>query len=365
MNPTNRKVTLAGLISILLVSGCNSEADAPQADFAAAPTLVKAYTLAPQDIRPFQTYVGQTRAFEEVNLQARVSGIIIKRHFKEGDLVQKGDLLFEIDATPYQIAVLAAEAEYDKAKSLKKIAEARNNKAKDLAKKKTIGSHEALEYQNELYQSIATVKAAKANFEQAKLQLEFTKVVAPISGRSGSTEFGTGDLVNAYGQSMVSIVAANPIFVNIAMPEQKVLAGNLDKESQFSMRMSNGEIYQAPGTINMIDNRVDAGTGTVQVRISFDNASGLLVPGQYVNVEMSEGVAQYLAIPQRSVVESQIGRVVMVVGKDGVVAPRKVALGQKIGTQWIVESGLEQGEQVVTDGLQVIAEGMSVTTEGS
>lgn len=365
MNPTNRNATLAGLISILLATGCNNDAEVAQAEVAAAPTPVKAYTLAEQDIRPYQTFVGSTKAFEEVNLQARVSGIIVKRHFKEGDLVNKGDVLFEIDATPYQITLLAAEAEYEKAKSAKKIAEARNNKAKDLAKKKTIGSHEALEYQNELYQTIATVKAAKANYEQAKLQLEFTKVTAPISGRTGSTEFGPGDLVNAHGQGMVSIVDANPIYVSIAMPEQEVLTGTLDNDRQFNMKMSNGNAYAQVGKINMVDNRVDAGTGTVQVRIEFNNDSGLLVPGQYVNIEMSSGEGRYLAIPQRSVVETQMGRSVMVVGKDGVVTPRIVTMGQKIGTQWIVESGLAQGEQVVTDGLQVIAEGMSVTTEGS
>ncbi len=364
-NITTRRfmaVPLVLLASILTACGGQDEVEAPP------PPGVVVMTAEEREVRPTGAIVGRTRAPEDVAIQARVSGNLISKNFIEGDNVNQGDLLFEIDARPYQAAVSQARAELAAAN-----AEAENAKRNEARGGQLVGTGAISKVEYDRLAAAkdttaASVAAAQSALERTELDLEFTSITAPIDGRIGASTVAIGDLINAMAGTLVTLAQLDPMWVYIQMRESVLLermrlknAGEELADFTLRLQLSNQEIYEHDGVVDFVDNRVDPLTGTINVRVVFPNPDELLLPGQYVTVlgESTKGVMMVL-VPQSAVSQDQLGRFVLVVNEENMVEQRRVELGEKQGVDWAVQSGLESGARVIVEGLQKVRPGMVV-----
>jgi len=355
-------VPLVLLASMLIACGGKEEVEAPP------PPGVVVISVEEREVLPTGTVVGRTRAPEDVAIQARVSGNLISKDFIEGDDVKQGDLLFAIDPRPYQAAVNQARAELAAAKAEAEMAKRNEARGGQLVGSGAISQVEYDRLAALKDTSAAAVEGAHSALERAELDLEYTKIIAPIDGRIGASSVAIGDLINAMAGTLVTLAKLDPMWVYIQLRESVLLermrmknAGEELAEFRLRLQLSNQEIYAYDGTVDFVDNRVDPLTGTINVRIVFPNPDQLLLPGQYVTV-LGQGTKgeMMVLVPQSSVSEDQLGRFVLVVNEDNVVEQRRVELGEKQGVDWAVKSGLESGARVIIEGLQKTRPGMVV-----
>lgn len=320
-------------------------------------------------------YVGRTESRSIVDLRARVTGYLVKRNFEEGADVREGQLLYVIEQEPYQAAVAAAEAAISQTEAALENARKyldRLNTVKDAggASKANLDSAQGSVLENE-----ALLNQRRAQLTQAKLNLGYTEVRAPISGRIGRTSIHVGNLVGPDSGVLATIVRLDPMWVTFPISERDYLAlqedlgaGRTDSRSipQLvpTIRLIDGSAYPHPGRIDFQDNRVDAATGTILLRATFPNPRLLLRPGQFVTVIQSRRkTVERLAIPQAAVQRDQVGPFVMVVNEQKRADTRRIELGEASGTKWIVTEGLEEGELVISDGLQKVTAGGEVNPQ--
>jgi membrane fusion protein (multidrug efflux system) len=317
-------------------------------------------------------FVARTRAREDAQIRAQISGTIVERSFEEGQMVEKDHVLFRIDPRPYEASLASAQAMLHRAQSNLTVSQQNLDRGKELIEEKFISDAEMDKLRGDRDQAVAALEEARASVLTAQINLDFTEVRAPFRGTAGRSNISTGDLVNPNSGALVSLVQLDPMLVDFDVAEQALiqnLANNQQRAEQGlppvvftpQLKLGNGQMYPLEGVIDYADNRINPTTGTVTVTARFDNPDGLLYPGQFARVLVRRGEAvPTMLIPQPSVLEDMQGRYVFVVREDDTVARRNVTLGQREGIAWVVLEGLEEGDRVIVNGIQKVRSGMTV-----
>ncbi|WP_208977000.1 efflux RND transporter periplasmic adaptor subunit [Stappia sp. ES.058] len=368
-NRMRRLAIAIGLAGALGACSPSEEASAPKAP----PPSVTVAAAVSQDVRQSAEFVGQIAAVDNVNLISRVSGFLDSKKVPDGATVKSGDLLFTIERAPYEAALASAKAEAARAEAEAALKAADLERDKDLFDK---GHVSKAKYQATLAakeQAEAAVDAAKAAVTQANLNLSYTDIHAPFDGQLGKTNFSVGDVVGPTSGPIARLVRTAPMYVSFSISEKDYLDAvrstggspeNLKesgKQPDIHILLPNGQRYKEDGKIVFIDNSVDPATGTIAIRGQFPNADRLLVAGTFVTVVIEAGEsAKEIVIPQSAVQRDQSGPFVLAVGSQENVEQRHVELGEQIDTKFVVKSGLQVGERVITEGLQKVRPGVSV-----
>ncbi|GGA79708.1 MexE family multidrug efflux RND transporter periplasmic adaptor subunit [Neiella marina] len=320
-------------------------------------------------LNPAVEFVGRTVASEDVSIKARVSGQLLARHFKDGAKVEQNQLLFEIDPASYTAELNRQKATLSQAKSAYEVASLQYSRGKQLNEKKLLSDMDMDELTSRMLQAKASVEGAESAVEVAELNLEYTKVHAPVAGRMSKSEVFIGDLITPERQ-MASLVQVDPMWIDFQVSERSVLnarqqmlesgAHSID-DLNISLRLPNNTMFDQKGRINASENRIDQATGTISIRAIFPNPDQILIPGMYVTL-IIEGIepVEAVLIEQRAISQDQQGHFVMVVKDDNTVEKRIIKVGNQQGIFWHVEEGLSPGERVVINGLQRIRPGITV-----
>jgi len=344
---------------------------------AAQATPVSVATVAQSDVATWNDFSGRLEAVERVDIRSRVAGTVQGVHFREGALVKAGDLLLTIDPAPYQADVDRAEAQVLAAQS--RLTNTRSNyaRAKQLLADHAISQKEYDDSLNAQAEADANLRSAQAQLQTARLSLGYTQVRAPVAGRVGKLEITTGNLVAAGPGAPVltTLVSVSPIYASFDADEQIVTRALRELPPGSSARAQIDKIPVQMGTssdtttpitghLQLVDNQVDARSGTVRVRAVFDNADGNLMPGQFAHLRMGQVKPEpALMINERAVGTDQSKKFVMVVGADDKAQYREVTLGANVDGLRIVTSGLKPGERVIVNGLQRVRPGALVAPQ--
>ncbi len=371
---TTLTAVAAALASVfMLQSGPASATPSP----AAQATPVSVATVVQSDVATWNEFSGRLEAVERVDIRSRVAGTVEAVHFREGALVKAGDLLLTIDPAPYQADVDRADAQVFAAQS--RLTNARSNyaRARQLLADHAISQKEYDDSLNAQSEADANLRAAQAQLQTARLSLGYTQVRAPVSGRVGKLEITTGNLVAAGPGAPVltTLVSVSPIYASFDADEQVVTRALRELPPGSSARAQIEKIPVQMGTVadtatpiaghlQLVDNQVDAKSGTVRVRAVFDNADGTLMPGQFAHVRMGAVKADpALLINERAVGTDQNKKFVMVVGADDKAQYREVTLGANVDGLRIVTSGLKPSERVIVNGLQRVRPGALIAPQ--
>lgn len=347
-------------------------AEAAPAAMPAMPVTVAA--VVQQEVVPWAAFSGRLEAVEHVEIRARVSGTVLESHFREGALVKAGELLFTIDPAPYAAEVERARAQVLAAEARLRYARGERERAERLWDEQAIARRDFDERDNAAREAEANLSAAQAALQSAQLNLGYTKVRAPVSGRVGKREVTVGNLVAAGPGAPVltTLVSVDPIYASFDADEATVTRalatlpdgpGKRGAIDRIPVRMS-GDGAERQGRLQLVDNQVDPKSGTVRLRAVFDNADGALMPGQFAQLQLGQPKAQSaLLVDERAVGTDQNKRFVWVVGADHKASWREVSLGASVGGLRIVASGLKAGEQVVVNGLQRVRPGVELAPQ--
>ncbi|GAB5992046.1 efflux RND transporter periplasmic adaptor subunit VmeP [Aeromonas enteropelogenes] len=334
---------------------------------------VETVTLAETQITPYHTFIGRTEAVNDVDIMPRVGGELTAIHFKDGDMVEKGQLLFSIDDRPYKAALAFARASLTKANAQLVQATRDAARAQRLIRDKSVSEQYYDDAIATQAQAIASVEEAKANLESARLDLEFTAIRAPFAGRVGFSGFRVGDRISTIQVTpLVSITQINPIHFKFDVDEKlyrrvrnaiDVAHRNDDKlDVDLTLTLSDGSIYPNPGKIYAVGNKIDEETGAIKAEAEFKNPTYSLMPGEYGNltIKLRNKTINGLLIPSSAIQQDQAGDYVMVVDQDHILSRRNVELGQPYGVNRAVISGVSANEKVVVNGLQKVRPGIKV-----
>ncbi len=348
-------LTMGALSAAVMLAACSKEVQAPRP--APAVSVVTVTTASPLF---YTELAGRTSAYEIAEVRPQVSGIILKRTFTEGDDVKAGDPLFVIDPKVYEAALAQAKATLT-------AAQADATRAERLFKVQAVS-------RQDLDNARAALASAKATYASAKANVDYTRVLSPVSGRVGRSEVTPGALVSAYQANyLTTVVQLDPIYVDIRQASTEML--RIRREMQTGVIKStegaldvtlideNGKAYEGlKGHLTYSGVTVDPTTGMVNLRAVFDNPNKVLLPGMYVRARIEEGQRDNsILLSQRCVMRDPRGQAyVFVVDKDGKVARRDVTANRSVKTDWLIESGLKTGEQVVIEGIQSVRNGMTV-----
>lgn len=361
------------VLGILVLAGtlaaCDSETDQSAAAVAAPPPTVVVAPVVFQDISQTGRMIGRTEASSRVEYRARVEGFLLERAFQEGGTVSEGDLLFRIDDAEYQASRNAATAEIQNIQATLTQAQAELQRAETLFERGNVAESTLDERRGDVARAEASLAAAEANLQRAELNLGYTEIHASAEGKVGETQIDEGNLIGPTTGVLATVVAIDPIFVTFSIGERLFLAAQADAVARgelslptVQIELADGSTYPTEGMIDFVDNEVDVGTGTLRIRAVFDNPDGQLLPGQFVEVLLTTEETEQLAlIPQTAVQQNQAGYFVLVVNSDNTVEARTITTGARIDGNWAVESGLEEGETIVVDGVQRARPGGQVT----
>lgn len=366
---------LMALAVLLALGACDDKQKQAGGHAQGGPVPVSVVTVERQAVPLSTELPGRTSAYRVAEVRPQVSGIVLKRLFEEGTDVKAGQQLYQIDPSTYQAAVQSANADLAKARATLKSTEAKAVRYADLVQINAVSRQDYDDVVATQDQARAQVLVAQAALETARINLEYTKVYAPISGRIGKSSVTEGALVTANQiAALATITQLDPMYVDVSQSSaelmrlrQAVAAGTVQQgETQAAVRLivdGAGKPYGQDGKLKFSDVTVDQTTGAVQLRAVFPNPAGELYPGLFVRARVEQGVRDNaILIPQQALVRNPDGSAaVWVVGADNHVVPRPVAVGNAVGDKWLVETGLEAGDRVVTAGLQKIRPGAEVS----
>ncbi len=316
------------------------------------PAAVVVQVLKEQPLQPVDEYIAQVEPMQQVTIRPQISGMIAAVHFKEGDPVKEGDLLFTIDRSSYQATADSAAAELDRAQKLYD-----RMKSADVRSISKAGMDTA---ESDLLR-------ARAGLKLAQVSLDYTEIKAPISGRIGAAKITKGNYVTPGASVLASIVQTDPVRVVFSVTDrtwltlrQQELAGK-SAPLTAHVRLPNGEVLPTVGKKDFDDNAMNDRTGTIAVRFAFDNADSLLVAGSYVKILLENpALPKGIKVPQKAVLADQQGSFVLTVDEAGMVSQSRINPGAQLGADLIVQSGLKAGDRVVVDGVQKARPGAAV-----
>ncbi len=386
MSPTiskSRRLWVAGTaltaVGAVVTALFTLHTTAAEAVPSAAPkaTPVSVAVVAQSEVATWDEFSGRLEAVERVDIRSRVAGTVLSVHFREGALVAKGDLLITIDPAPYAAEVERAQAQVAAAQARQAYTHSEFERARRLLDEHAIAQREFDERANAQREADANLRGAQAALQTASLSLGYTQVRAPVAGRVGKLEITTGNLVAAGPGAPVltTLVSVSPIYASFDADERVVaralqgLPSGASARAQFEripVQMGTAATLDTPyqGHLQLVDNQVDARSGTVRVRAVFDNKDGSLMPGQFAKLRMGQvKTAPALLVSERAVGTDQNKKFVMVVGDDNTAAYREVTLGAQAGGLRVVTSGLKAQERVVVGGLQRIRPGALVAPQ--
>ena len=365
-------IAAAAALVLLGAVGVGRLATTAQADPApSAPpaTPVSVAQVVAQDVAAWNEFSGRLEAVDRVDVRARVSGAVQAVHFREGSLVKAGELLVTIDPAPYQAEVARAEAQVTAAQARVAFTQSEAQRAKALLDERAVARRDFDERDNAAREAAANLRAAQAALQSAQLNLGYTQVRAPVAGRVGKIEVTTGNLVAAGAGAPVltTLVSVSPIYASFDADEKVVREAlsslpdggtNRRDLSRIPVEMATGAATAQTGRLQLVDNQVDARSGTLRVRAVFDNKDGQLIPGQFAKLRMGQARSEpALLVNERAVGTDQDKRYVIVVGSGNQAEWRGVTLGASVNGLRVVTSGLKAGERVVVGGLQRVRPG--------
>ncbi|MGV7189955.1 efflux RND transporter periplasmic adaptor subunit [Xanthomonas axonopodis] len=364
-----RRWVLSAVVAALLV-GCSSQQAPPRQQVDVGVQRVDVQRLAVDQVLP-----GRTVAYQSAQVRPQVGGILRQRLFTEGQQVTAGQVLYQIDPAPFQAAYTSALGELAQAEAAVLSARPKAQRYQALVALDAVSQQDGDDATATLRQNEAAVVAAKAALQSAKLNLEFTRVSAPISGQIGTSSFTPGALVTAdQSDVLATINQLDPIYVDVTQSSAQLLqlrrkleTGQLkavNGKAVVTLTLEDGTSYAHTGTLEVVDTAVDGSTGTVKLRAVLPNPDNLLLPGMYVKAALSMAVnEQAILVPQQAVTRDSKGEAMaMIVGEDGKVAQRRLKTGEAVGDRWVVDEGLAAGERVIVQGLQKVQVGMLVKT---
>jgi multidrug efflux system membrane fusion protein len=349
------------LLNLISVTACTKKKAEPQKK---PPVPVTAGTASVKSIPVHIKAIGTVEPYATVSVKAQVGGLLAKVHFREGQDVSKGDLLFTIDPRPFEAQIRQYEAVLAKDKALLDNAREEARRYGELVKKGYVARDQYEQFKTNELALEATVNADRAVLENARLQLGYCFIYAPVSGRTGSLIVNEGNLIKANADTaMVVINQIQPVYVSFSVPEKnlseirrRMLAGSLG----LTVRMSEGENYPEPGKLAFIENTVDLSTGTIKLKGSFANKEKKLWPGQYVNTTLTLAeLPNAVVVPSQAIQTGQQGQYVFVV-KGDTVELRQVNAGPSFEGMTVIEKGVASGEQVITDGQMRLVPGAKI-----
>ena len=352
---------LLSVLLLLLISSCSEQAQPPKKP----PVPVTAGTVVQKTVPIQLRTIGNVEAYSTVSVKSQIGGVITRVHFREGQDVGKGALLFTIDPRPYEAALKQADANL--AKNNAQLANARKEVQRyaELVKKGYVAQEQYDQISTNAASFEAIVNADMAVVENARLQLKYCSIYSPISGRTGNLMADEGNLIKANADTaMVVINQVQPIYVSFTVPEQYL--GEIKKymssgKLHVALVIGKDEDYPESGVVTFVDNAVDTATGTIQLKATFANRHRLLWPGQFVSAAMTLTTKpDAIVIPSQAIQTGQEGLYVFVIKDDLTVEARPVKAGTTLDGETVIEKGLQPGEQVVTDGQLRLAPGAKV-----
>jgi membrane fusion protein (multidrug efflux system) len=370
----HRRSALLGAFAMaaaLSTAGCEDKAKAQGNAQTPPPPTVTVVTLRPEPVTLHTTLPGRTNAFQIAEIRPQVGGVVRERLFREGEVVTAGQPLFQIDPAPYRAAVASAEATLARAQATLESARATVSRYRPLVAQNAVSR---LDYETAgatQKSAEADVASGRAAVETARINLGYTRVTSPITGRTGRSALTVGALVTGdQATSLLTVTQLDPIYVDVTQPAATVLrlrrdmeAGKLRRDGSDAaavrLMLEDGTEYPQPGRLQFSEVTVSTDTNTVTLRAQFPNPDGTLMPGLFVRARLEQGQAQSaILVPQQGVTRNPRGLpIALVVGKDGAVATRTLEIGQAIGNKWLVRSGLQEGDKVIVEGTQRVRNG--------
>jgi len=323
---------------------------------ASGPVAVEVLEMQAQNTRVIRQMPGRISAFKVAEIRPRVTGIVIERFFTEGSQVEQGDVLYEIDGATYEAAVALAKADLQKAFATENSVLVRQKRLKELVANKAVSEQEFDDVKADLAKARADIGVAQAALKQAEINLQHTRVTAPISGRIGKSDVTRGALVTMNQETeLTRITQLDPVYVDMMMSSAELnrIRPYLDQigKVQVALQLDNDQNYANQGKLQFADVTVEQTTGAVKIRSLFDNPDGILLPGMFVRVTLSVEVGQALLIPHKSAQREAGGKLYVWVVENNKAVKRYIQTEQSIDNQWMVKQGLEAGDKVVVSGM--------------
>jgi membrane fusion protein (multidrug efflux system) len=352
----------------LLAAGCGPSGGQP----AFPPPLVSVMTVEAKDVPVTYEYVAQTAGFREVEVRARVTGILLKRNYREGAAVRQGESLFTVDPVPFQVALARAQADLGVAEARLAQAKRESARLKPVIEAKAASQKELDDALSAEQIAEAEVNSIRARLNEAKLTLDYSRVESPISGIASRALASEGTLVSGPGVLLTTVTQTDPMYVIFGVPDREFLAMRRDVDAgrltipeggrfKVSVKLADGSLYGKTGVINFADVRVNAQTGTSEARAVVANPGNQLRAGEFARVVLHGAVRPgAIVVPQRAVLESPKGKFAYVVDAEGKAEPRPLDVGDWTSDGWVINGGLKPGDKVIVDGVMKIGPGAPV-----
>ncbi|HCG6062779.1 TPA: multidrug efflux RND transporter periplasmic adaptor subunit VmeY [Vibrio parahaemolyticus] len=366
-----KKPLVALMAATAILAGCG-EANNAQREGQAPLVVTQDVTVI--DYQPSKSYIGRIEAVEDTNITAQISGYLQARHFEEGQMVEKGQLLYSIEPSSFEAQVASAKAALAQAKASLKKAELDHQRGKNLLPRGSISQSEFDALTATLLGARAELEAANAQLKLAEVNLSYTQIRAPFSGRISDTKVSTGDLVSPSSGVLTTLVSLDPVHTSFSVSERERLAMGMDRikgdgsaESngvEVQLELENGQFFEHLGQLDFLGNRIDTKTGTIAMRALVPNPEHKLLPGQHIKVNLRDkNTRDVIVVPRRAVQTDLEGDFVMVTTEGNVAERRNVELGPQVEQGIIIREGLEKGEAVITQGLQRVRNGVEVRVQ--
>ena len=363
-----KKPLVALMAATAILAGCGEASNAQKG--APAP-LVVTQDVTIIDYQPSKSYIGRIEAVEDTNITAQVSGYLEARHFDEGQMVEKGQLLYSIEPSSFEAQVASAKAALAQAKAVLKKAELDHQRGKNLLPRGSISQSEFDALTATLLGARAELEAANAQLKLAEVNLSYTQIRAPFSGRISDSKVSTGDLLSPSSGILTTLVSLDPVHTSFSVSERERLNLGMDgikgdgsAESsgvEVQLELENGEYFEHLGQLDFLGNRINTQTGTIAMRAVVPNPDQKLLPGQHIKVNLRDKNAKdVIVIPRRAVQTDLEGDFAMVMAEGNVAERRNVELGAQVEQGIIIKDGLDKDDTVITQGLQRVRNGVEV-----